>query len=162
MPEDPAPIEMYNAFKTVHILGVVLLLGNVIVTGLWKALADRTRAASTVAYAQRLVILTDWIFTGGGIALIVIGGYAMAGSVHLPLLHTRWLFWGQALFGLSAVIWLFVLLPVQAAQSRLAQRFSADGEIPAAYWELSRRWLRWGVLATLPLLIIVRLMVLKI
>jgi uncharacterized membrane protein len=139
----------------------VLLLGNVIVTGLWKTLADRTRVASTVAYAQRLVILTDWIFTGGGIALILIGGYTMAGSAHLSLLHTRWLFWGQVLFGLSALIWMFVLLPVQAAQSRLAHRFAADGEIPAAYWELSRRWLRWGVLATLPLVIILCLMVLK-
>ncbi len=50
---------------------------------------------STVAYAQRLVILTDWILTGGGIVLILMGGYAMAGSAHLSLLHTRWLFAGQ-------------------------------------------------------------------
>jgi len=153
---------LYKVFKSLHIIGVVLLLGNVIVTGLWKSLADRTRAAPTVAYAQRLVILTDWIFTGGGIALILIGGYGMAGSAHLSLLHTRWLFSGQALFGLSSLIWLFILLPVQAAQSRLAQRFAVDGEIPAAYWESSRRWLRWGVLATVPLVIIVFLMVLKI
>jgi uncharacterized membrane protein len=83
-----------------------------------------------VACAQQLVILTDWIFTGGDIALILIGGYAMAGSAHLSLLHTRWLLWGQALFGLSAVIWVFILLPVQAAQSRMAQRFAANGEIP--------------------------------
>ncbi len=138
------------------------MLGNVIVTGLWKVIADRTRVVSTVAYAQRLVILTDWIFTGGGIVCILMGGYAMAGSAHLSLLHTRWLFLGQALFGLSAIIWLFVLLPAQAAQSRLARRFAAEGEIPAVYWELSRRWLRWGVLATVPLVIIVWLMTLKI
>jgi uncharacterized membrane protein len=152
---------LYNVFKSLHIIGVVLLLGNVIVTGLWKVLADRSRVAPTVAYAQRLVILTDWIFTGGGIALILIGGYTMAAGTHLSLLHTRWLFWGQVLFGLSALIWLFVLLPVQSAQSRLAQRFAADGEIPAEYWELSRRWLRWGVLATVPLVIVLCLMVLK-
>jgi uncharacterized membrane protein len=152
---------MYNVFKSLHIMGVVLLLGNVIVTGLWKTLADRTRLAPTVAYAQRLVILTDWIFTGSGIVLILIGGYAMARSAHLSLLHTRWLLWGQVLFGLSALIWMFILLPVQAAQSRLAQRFAAGGDIPLAYWELSRRWLGWGVIATLPLGIIVWVMVLK-
>jgi uncharacterized membrane protein len=152
---------LYQVFKSLHIIGVVLLLGNVIVTGFWKILADRTRAAPTVAYAQRVVILTDWIFTGGGIALILVGGYAMAGSARLSLLHTRWLFWGQALFGVSALIWLFILLPVQAAQSRLAQRFATNGEIPAVYWQLSRRWLRWGTLATIPLVIIVCLMVLK-
>jgi hypothetical protein len=33
----------YNAFKVVHLLGVVLFLGNIIVTALWKMLADRTR-----------------------------------------------------------------------------------------------------------------------
>jgi len=158
--EVPA-IDWYPVFKSLHIVGVVLLLGNVIVTGLWKVLADRTGDGPIVAYAQRVVILTDWVFTGGGIALIVIGGYAMAGSAHLSLIHTRWLIWGQALFGLSALIWLLVLLPVQAAQSRLAQRFAADGEIPAAYWALCRRWLRWGVLATLPLVLIVGLMVQK-
>jgi len=152
---------MYNVFKSLHIMGVVLLLGNVMVTGLWKTLADRTRLAATVAYAQRLVILTDWIFTGGGIVLILFGGYAMARSANISLLHTPWLLWGQALFGLSALIWLFILLPLQAAQSRLAQRFSAGGDIPLAYWELSRRWLGWGVLATVPLAIIVWVMVLK-
>jgi len=117
--------------------------------------------APTVAYAQRLVILTDWIFTGGGIVLILIGGYAMARCAHLSLLHTRWLVWGQALFGLSALVWMFVLLPVQGAQSRLAQRFAAGGDIPLAYWELCRRWLGWGVVATVPLAIIVWVMVFK-
>ena len=32
----------YNAFKVIHLLGVVLFLGNIIVTALWKMLADRT------------------------------------------------------------------------------------------------------------------------
>lgn len=152
---------MYKVFKSLHIIGVVLLLGNVIVTGLWKTLADRTRSAPTMAYAQRLVILTDWIFTGGGIVLILIGGYAMARSAHLSLLHARWLVWGQALFGLSALIWMFVLLPVQAAQSRLTQRFATDGDIPPVYWHLSRRWLLWGIVATVPLAMIVWIMVFK-
>lgn len=43
----------YLAFKVVHILGVVLFLGNIIVTGVWKVLADRTGELRTVAYAQR-------------------------------------------------------------------------------------------------------------
>ena len=32
----------YNAFKVIHLFGVVLFLGNIIVTALWKMLADRT------------------------------------------------------------------------------------------------------------------------
>ena len=54
----------YSAFKVVHLFGVVLFLGNIIVTALWKVMADRTGDPRVIAYAQRLVILTDFIFTG--------------------------------------------------------------------------------------------------
>src|SRR4029450_6781241 len=64
---------MYLAFKVIHLLGVVLFLGNIIVTAVWKALADQTREPRTIAYAQRLVAVTDWIFTLGGIVLILVG-----------------------------------------------------------------------------------------
>ena len=69
----------YLAFKVVHILGVVLFLGNIIVTGVWKVLADRTLDPRTIAYAQNLVTLTDWIFTAGGVVLILIGAYGIVG-----------------------------------------------------------------------------------
>jgi uncharacterized membrane protein len=153
---------MHSFFKFLHVMGVVLLLGNAIVTAVWKGYADRTRAPLTVAYAQRLVILTDWLFTGGGIVLIVFGGYAMAQESRLPLLRTPWLAWGQGLFILSAIIWAVVLLPTQAAQSRMARGFKPDVEIPARYWQLGRRWLAWGVLATLPLLLAVYVMIARI
>ena len=63
----------FEAFKVVHLFGVSLFLGNIIVTGEWKVLADRTGEPRVIAYAQRLVTLTDWIFTAGGVALILIG-----------------------------------------------------------------------------------------
>jgi len=61
----------YNAFKVVHLFGVVIFLGNIIVTALWKVMADRTDNPRIIAYAQRLVTLTDWIFTAGGVAFLV-------------------------------------------------------------------------------------------
>ena len=61
----------FEAFKVVHLFGVILFLGNIIVTGVWKVLADRTGEPRVIAYAQRLVTLTDWIFTAGGVALIL-------------------------------------------------------------------------------------------
>jgi uncharacterized membrane protein len=63
----------YDAFKVVHLAGVVIFLGNIIVTAMWKVLADRTGDPRIIAYAQRLVTITDWIFTAGGAALIVLG-----------------------------------------------------------------------------------------
>ncbi|MGA8688715.1 MAG: DUF2269 family protein [Methyloceanibacter sp.] len=78
----------YLAFKVVHLLGVVLFLGNIIVTGVWKTLADQTREPPTIAYAQRLVTITDWVFTLGGIVLILIGAYGMVAAGGLDPLGT--------------------------------------------------------------------------
>lgn len=138
----------YDAFKVVHLLGVIVFLGNIIITGVWKVMADRTGDPRTVAYAQRLVTLTDWLFTAGGVALILIGAYGMAAVAHLDLRGTTWLVWGQTLFVASGLIWVFVLIPTQIAQARQARAFANGGAIPESYWRHGRRWLIWGTVAT--------------
>lgn len=71
---------MYLAFKIIHLLGVVLFLGNIIVTAVWKTLADQTREPRTIAHAQRLVSVTDWMVTLRGVVLIFVGGYGMVAT----------------------------------------------------------------------------------
>ena len=93
----------YNAFKVVHLFGVVIFLGNIIVTALWKVMADRTDNPRIIAYAQRLVTLTDWIFTAGGVAFLVVGAYGMALVAGLDLRGTTWLVWGQLLLAISGL-----------------------------------------------------------
>lgn len=66
--------EPYAIFKSLHIVGVVLFVGNVAVTGWWKTMADRTRDPKIIAVAQRRVTLTDSVFTAGGIVLLIVGG----------------------------------------------------------------------------------------
>jgi uncharacterized membrane protein len=139
----------YNAFKVIHLLGVIVFLGNIIVTALWKVMADRTNEARIVAYAQRLVTLTDWIFTLGGVLLILVGAYGMAAVAGLELRGTTWLIWGQALFVTSGLIWACILIPTQIAQARQARAFAQDGAIPDSYWRHGRRWIIWGVIATI-------------
>ncbi len=139
----------YTSFKIIHMLGIVLFLGNIIVTGVWKAFADRTRNAEVIAFAQRLVTLTDWAFTLSGVVLILVGGYGMAAAAGYDLRSTSWLVWAQAAFLASGVIWAAILIPVQIRQARLAEGFENGGAIPALYWRLNRRWYFWGVLATL-------------
>ena len=142
----------YAALKIVHLLGVTLFVGNIIVTALWKTMADRTDQPTTIAYAQRLVTLTDCVFTAGGVALLLIGGYGM---VYFGGLNLRdpWLVWGQALFAASGVIWILVLIPIQIAQARLARDFENSGDIPRRYWRLEKWWVGCGILATiLPLI----------
>lgn len=141
-------MDAYLALKTLHLAGVVLFLGNIVVTGGWKLMADRTRNPAIVAFAQRQVTLTDWVFTFGGAVLLGAAGYAGALVHGLPL-AAAWLVWGQALFALSGLLWVGILIPVQIRQARLARGFAAGGPIPAEYWRLNRVWRAAGFLATL-------------
>jgi uncharacterized membrane protein len=151
----------YEAFKVVHLFGVVVFLGNIIVTALWKVMADRTGEARIIAYAQHLVTLTDWIFTAGGAVLILIGAYGMAAVAGLDLHGTTWLVWGQALLIASGLIWVAVLIPTQIAQARQARAFAEGGAIPDSYWRQSRRWMIWGIVATIVPLANLYIMVFK-
>jgi len=139
----------YQAFKVVHLFGVVIFLGNIIVTLLWKVMADRSGDPRIIAYAQRLVTLTDWIFTAGGVLFILVGAYGMAVVARLDLRGATWLIWGQALFVISGLIWVFILIPTQIAQARQARTFANGASIPDSYWRHNRRWVIWGVIATI-------------
>ena len=57
-------VVIYPVLKFLHVLGVILLVGNVTVTAVWKVFADRTHNAVVVAFGQRLVTITDWFLTG--------------------------------------------------------------------------------------------------
>ena len=62
----PWPYErtmLYLALKTVHVLAAVAFLGNIIVGGFWKALADRTGNAAIMAHTIDGIIKADRIFT---------------------------------------------------------------------------------------------------
>jgi uncharacterized membrane protein len=139
----------YDAFKVVHLFGVILFLGNIIVTAVWKVMADRTGDPRVIAYAQQLVTLTDWIFTAGGAVLLLVGAYGMAAVAGLNLRGPTWLIWGQALLVVSGLIWIIVLIPTQIAQARQARAFASGAPIPESYWRHNRRWVVLGVIATL-------------
>lgn len=152
---------MYELFKALHILGVVVLLGNVTITAFWKVLADRTGRPEIIAHAQSGVTIADWLFTLTGIALILIGGYGAAWMQGYPLFSLDWLVAGQLLFALSGLIWLGILVPLQIRQARAAKAFARDGIVPAPYRRDARLWLVWGIVATVPLVAALYVMVVK-
>lgn len=150
----------HNTWLVLHILGVVIFLGNIIVTAVWKVLADRTRDPAVVGYAQRLVTVTDVAFTATGAALIAVSGQMMAdrfGGVG----GAGWLTLGFALFIASGVIWITTLIPIQIMQSRLTRRFVPDEPIPERYWRLATLWYLLGGIAIVLPMINIYLMVAK-
>lgn len=152
---------LYEIAKTIHVIGVILLVGNISATAIWKLFADRTRDPKIMAFAQKLVTYTDLSLTLWGIILIVAGGYAAALIGGLDLIGQSWLLYGQLLFVLSGAMWLGILLPLQIRQARAAKRFAETSEVPPQYWRDCRSWIIWGLIATVPLVAAIWVMIAK-
>jgi uncharacterized membrane protein len=144
--------------KVVHLLCACLFLGNVIVSGVWAALAERTGRHEIIKFSNRMVLLTDVLFTATGALGVVITGHLMADRFGGDTAH-GWITWSYMLFGLSGLIWACVLVPIQLRQRTLLARFDY---ITADYLRLSRVWQIAGAVATILPLPIIYLMVTKV
>ena len=151
----------FVVYKTLHVIGVVILVGNVTATSIWKVFADRTGNVHVMAFAQRLVTITDWLLTVPGIVLIMVGGFGSTWAAGVSPFGSSWLRFSELLFVLAGVIWLAVLVPIQMRQARSARGFVVSGIVPGEYRRDARRWLWWGISATVMLLGAVVLMVAK-
>lgn len=138
----------YLWLKTIHLLGVVLFLSNIIITGWWKYTADLTRNPQIIAYAQRQVTLTDFIFTGGGVLILLVAGMLNV-YMHDMSYSAKWLNHGMAIFVASGIIWAAILIPIQIKQAKMAKIFANTGVIPDQYWKLCAAWNIFGIIATL-------------
>jgi uncharacterized membrane protein len=147
-----------TTLKTVHVLCACLFLGNVIVSGTWAALAERTRNHAIIKFSNHLVLVTDLLFTLTGALGVVFTGHLMAANYGGDTAHP-WITWSYALFGLSGLIWALVLVPLQLKQRALLKKTTT---ITSEYLQLSRIWQISGAIATVLPLPILYFMVTKV
>ena len=148
---------MNSTLKIIHVLCACLFLGNVVVSGIWAAMAERTRNHTIIQFSNRLVLITDLLFTATGAIGVVLTGHLMAGQYGGDTAHP-WITWSYILFGVSGLIWMLVLVPIQFKQRLLLQRTT---QITREYLQLSRVWQISGAVATVLPLPILYLMVTK-
>src|SRR3989304_3474202 len=65
---------MFLFLRLLHLLGVIVFVGNIVTAALWKARADASGDLHAIAYAQRGVMFADYVFTAPGAALILVTG----------------------------------------------------------------------------------------
>ena len=148
-----------DTVKVLHVLSACLFLGNVVVSGTWAFMAERTRNFEVVAFSNRLVLITDMLFTLTGALLVVYTGFLMSHRYEgVPAASQAWIAWSYRLFGLSGLIWALILVPIQLRQRVLLGRHRA---ITPEYLKLSRIWQICGAVATVVPLPIVYLMIVK-
>jgi uncharacterized membrane protein len=152
---------MFLWFKLIHIVAVIVFLGNITLGIFWKAIADTSRDPRIIAHTLRGIILADRWFTIPAIFVIVAGGVATAIAEQIPILATGWILWAIILFVISGL----AFAPVARLQREL-EAVASEGERSGAldtakYESISARWNFWGMVALLAPVGAVMLMVLK-
>jgi uncharacterized membrane protein len=125
-----------STWRALHVLGAVLLVGNVTVTGFWAAFLYAQRASVSFRPVARAILWTDLLFTTGGSALLTFSGIQLVLGRGLPFWGTPWLVKGVASLALATTLWLVVLIP---DQFRLERMTAGEPE------RLRRVFLRWSV-----------------
>ncbi len=152
---------MYLFVKALHIVSVVLFLGNIITGAFWKAHADRRADLRGRAQALDGIIKSDRWFTVPGVFLIIITGVWLAHLGNLPLLGTFWIAWSLVLFGISGIVFGWQVGPLQKKLlANVTAGLNGDWD-QATYERLSRSWAIWGGIASLAPLLALFLMVMK-
>jgi len=153
---------MYLWLKVIHILAVVMFIGNIVTGVFWHKHAERTRDPRLIAHAMAGVIRSDRLFTMPGVFLILASGIFAAVQGGFPILRTGWILWAIVMFSISGAIFMIKLGPLQRTMQKYAADGAAAGQFDfAAYQRLSKQWDFWGAIATLAPLVGVALMVLK-
>ncbi len=148
----------YDWHKTLHITGAVIFLGNIIVTGAWMLLAERSRDAAVLHFAAETVNWADVFFTAPGVFLLVSNGFIMAKN--WGGLGTSWIVAALSLFSLSGIVWIGFLIPCQERMIRYSSPAESGGRDELLFRTL-HRWYFWGIIATILPLTSLGLMVLK-
>ena len=153
---------MYLWLKLIHILAVVLFLGNIITGVFWHRHAARTRDPKILAHTAEGLTKSDRLFTIPGVLLIVLAGVAAAMQGNFPILRTPWILWTLILFSISGFAFMARVAPLQRKLHGLADAGAKGGSFDyAAYHRVANQWEFWGAIATLAPLVGLALMVLK-
>lgn len=132
----------YLVLKWLHVLGAVLLLGNVVVTGIWAALLYRARSTVGFRAISRGILWTDLIFTLVGGIVLTVTGILMTRAQGISIFGTPWVRHGVLLLATSTLLWLVFLLPDQFRMERV------DPTDDARFRQLFLRWSVIGWLST--------------
>jgi len=140
-------MNVHNVLKLLHLVAVVVFLGDIVVTAVWRLLADRTREPRVIAYALRLVHVTDKYLLVPSVFALAATGMLRAHLQGISLWTSPALAAGQVCFMLCGVVWSQTLRPIQARQLAMAEALDNAGASFEDYLLLTRKWFRWGCLA---------------
>lgn len=103
----------YSHLKLLHIVAVIIFLGNIFTGLFWMHIAVKTRDVKIIAHTIKGVIKSDRIFTAPGVLFITTFGFTAAIYGRLPILGTGWILWSIILFSISGISFAIKVAPLQ-------------------------------------------------
>lgn len=131
----------YQWHKILHIFGVILFMGNMIVGPFWFLFAYYSKDKTLLKFANRLLQLTDLYLTIPGVALTVLNGLYLA-SFFGGTRNQPWLFY--------SIISLFIMwalsIPLIYFQEKM---YTTIANEPDNDSKINKLLVRWGILGTI-------------
>jgi uncharacterized membrane protein len=150
---------VYLILILIHVVAVVIFLGNITIAPFWKSNAEKKKDRLLVLNAWEGIIRADRLFTMPGVVLLLIFG--IGGALHggFNIISTGWIFWSIIMYIISGSAFMIKVVPLQKkilAFAKDESKFNWD-----EYSKLTKQWDIWGSLATITPWIAVILMVIK-
>ena len=150
---------VYIILVLIHIMAVIIFLGNITITPFWKLQSEKTEDRLNVLNTWEGITRADRFFTMPGVIILLIFGIGAALHGGLNLISTGWIFWSIIMYIISGAAFMAKVVPIQKKIVALVKdeaKFGWD-----EYSKLTKQWDVWSSLATITPWIAVILMVLK-
>lgn len=152
----------YSWIVLVHVLAVLVFVGNFVAAWLVWACARDIREPSVLARFYDLVNLGDRWLTPIPVIVILASGVQAARLRGLSVTGTGWIVWSLIALGASGLVFAGRLAGLQRSLAATARAAGGSGSFDVLAWRAQRAaWARWASLGTAAVLIAIALMVLK-
>jgi len=147
---------MPTLVKILHVLAVVLLLGNLLMAPFWRKRLAVSGGATARATANRTVRLADMLFTLPGWVITLITGIMLSIYSHWK---GGWLHLSLLLFVVWVVVWHVGTLRARKAMIASADEAAAGGQVPTELGQHEQQWQQWSYISAAIVVLILILMV---
>lgn len=130
--------------KALHVLSATIFFGAGLMSAFWKFRGDLSGDPQVVAWAQRQVVLADWIFTVPSGVISPLTGVYLVWTYGLPW-TTPWVLASIGGYLAAMVLWLPAAW-IQIELRKIAKRCVDERvPLPPRFRSLNRAWLALGV-----------------
>jgi uncharacterized membrane protein len=132
---------MDSLMKVVHVLAVVVLLGNLLMAPFWRKRLAAVGGAQARAVANRSVRVADLLFTLPGWVLVLATGIMLIISRGMP---GGWMHLSLLLFLGWLVLWHMLVLRARKNMIAQAEEAASGGQASEELAQHERQWQQWS------------------